>query len=217
MSDAIGLPKVVSDIAKQVFRKVEDSRQLRGKSMESVVAACIFIACRRGNVPRTFGEICALTHVSKTEIRRSFQAIERVLLAESQGHGAGGSSGDRSTGEVEYFPTTSTGASDLMVRFCNRLRLPVSVQTICVELAKRMGDEGTLAGRSPISIAAVGIFFVSWLMGHGKSAKEVADAAGVGEGTIKGAYRALFAARKKLVDPKWIESGKGSMVSMTYA
>lgn len=216
MSDAIGLPKSVCDIAKQVYKKVEDSRQLRGKSLQSVIAACIFIACRKANVPRTFGEICALTHVSKTEIGRSFQAIEKLLISESQAHDTGESSESILSRELEYIPTASTSASDLMVRFCNRLRLSVGIQTICVELAKRMGDEGTLAGRSPISIAAVGIFFVSWLMGNGKSAKEVGDAAGVSEGTIKGAYKALFAAREKLVDPKWIEGGKGSMVSLPY-
>jgi transcription initiation factor TFIIB len=79
-----------------------------------------------------------------------------------------------------------------------------------------MADEGTLAGRSPISIAATGIFFVSWLMGKGKSAKEVGDVAGASDGTIKDAYKVLYAAREKLVDPKWIEGGKGSLVWLPY-
>jgi transcription initiation factor TFIIB len=212
MSDAIGLPKTVSDMAKQLYKKAEDSKQLRGKSMSSIIAACIFIACRKANVPRTFGEIHALTHVSKTEIRRSFQAIEKLLVAESQSHVTGETSDGRAPGDGEYTPTASANASDLMIRFCNRLHLPANVQAVCVELAKRMADEGTLAGRSPISIAATGIFFVSWLMGKGKSAKEVGDVAGASEGTIKDAYKALYAAREKLVDPKWIEGGKGSLV-----
>jgi transcription initiation factor TFIIB len=212
MCDPIGLPKVVSDIAKQVYKKVEDSRQLRGKSMSSIIAACIFIACRKANVPRTFGEIHALTHVSKTEIRRCFQAIEKLLIGESQSHVAGEISGVRTPGEGDYIPTVSANASDLMIRFCNRLQLPVNIQTVCVELAKRMEDDDILAGRSPVSIAAAGIFFVSWLMGKGKSVKEVGDVAGVSEGTIKGAYKVLYSVREKLVDTKWMEGGKRSMV-----
>lgn len=118
----------------------------------------------------------------------------------------------RNPTELQYTPTSSTNALDLMIRFCNRLQLPASVQATCVELARRMADAGTLAGRSPISIAAAGIFFVSWLMGKGKSAKDVGDAAGVSEGTVRNAYKVIYAAREQLVDPKWIESGKGSMV-----
>src|SRR5271155_2793168 len=226
MSEAIGLPKVVSDIAKQLYKKIEDSKQLKGKTIQSIIAACIFIACRKANVPRTFKEICALTKVPKNEIGRVYKTIEKLLVADSQvtvaaanGGGVGEmpnssnmSAASRNPSELQYTPTSSTNASDLMIRFCNRLQLPASVQATCVELARRMADAGTLAGRSPISIAAAGIFFVSWLMGKGKSAKDVGDAAGVSEGTVRNAYKVIYAAREQLVDPKWIESGKGSMV-----
>jgi len=225
MSEAIGLPKVVSDIAKQLYKKIEDSKQLKGKTIQSIIAACIFIACRKANVPRTFKEICALTKVPKNEIGRVYKTIEKLLVAEAQSNAAANGSempssnpaaAPRNPAELQYTPTSSTNASDLMIRFCNRLQLPASVQATCVELARRMADAGTLAGRSPISIAAAGIFFVSWLMGKGKSAKDVGDAAGVSEGTVRNAYKVIYAAREQLVDPKWIESGKGSMVWLPH-
>ena len=221
MSDAIGLPKVVSDIAKQLYKKIEDSKQLKGKSIQSIIAACIFIACRKALVPRTFKEICALTKVPKNEIGRVYKTIEKLLVSDAQATAIanGGempsnnpTAAPRNPSELQYTPTASTNASDLMIRFCNRLQLSASIQATCVELAKRMADAGTLAGRSPISIAAAGIFFVSWLMGKGKSAKDVGEAAGVSEGTVRNAYKVIWNAKEQLVDPKWIESGKGSMV-----
>jgi transcription initiation factor TFIIB len=220
MSDAIGLPKVVSDIAKQLYKKVEDSKQLKGKTIQSIIAACIFIACRQANVPRTFKEICALTKVPKNEIGRVYKIIEKNLVASTQATAAANGvdmpsanqAAPHNPTELQYTPTTSTNAADLMIRFCNRLGLPPSVQATCVELARRMADQGTLAGRSPISIAAAGIFFVSWLVGKGKSAKEVGDAAGVSEGTVRNSYKLIWADKEKLVEPRWIESGKGSLV-----
>lgn len=220
MSEAIGLPKVVSDIAKQLYKKIEDSKQLKGKTIQSIIAACIFIACRKANVPRTFKEICALTKVPKNEIGRVYKTIEKLLVADAQATAAasGGelssvtTAAPRIPSELQYTPTASTNASDLMIRFCNRLQLPASVQATCVELAKRMADAGTLAGRSPISIAAAGIFFVSHLMGKGRSAKDVGEAAGVSEGTVRNAYKVILLSKEQLVDPQWIESGKGSMV-----
>jgi transcription initiation factor TFIIB len=221
MSEAIGLPKVVSDIAKQLYKKVEDSKQLKGKTIQSIIAACIFIACRQANVPRTFKEICALTKVPKNEIGRVYKIIEKNLMAGAQATAmakgvdmpnANPAAAPRNPAELQYTPTTSTNAADLMIRFCNRLHLPPNVQGTCVELARRMADQGTLAGRSPISIAAAGIYFVSWLVGKGKTAKEVGDAAGVSEGTVRNAYKLIWTDKDKLVDPRWIESGKGSMV-----
>jgi transcription initiation factor TFIIB len=217
MSDAIGLPKTVSDIAKQLFKRIEDSKQLKGKTMQSIIAACIFIACRKANVPRTFKEICALTHVPKNEIGRVYKTIEKLLVADAQANVAVRPSSDPSgsgsaTSDLNYTPTASTNASDLMIRFCNRLQLPPSVQAACVSLARRMADAGTLAGRSPISIAAAGIYFVSWLMGKGKTAKDVGEAAGVSEGTVRNAYKIIYHAREQLVDSEWIGEGKGNMV-----
>lgn len=223
MSDAIGLPKVVSDIAKQLYKKIEDSKQLKGKSIQSIIAACIFIACRKALVPRTFKEICALTKVPKNEIGRVYKTIEKLLVSDAHATAIanGGeiptnnpAAAPRNPSELQYTPTASTNASDLMIRFCNRLQLSASIQATCVELAKRMADAGTLAGRSPISIAAAGIFFVSWLMGKGKSAKDVGEATGVSEGTVRNAYKVIWGKKEQLVDPKWIESGKGSMVRL---
>lgn len=219
MSEAIGLPKVVSDIAKQLYKKIEDSKQLKGKTIQSIIAACIFIACRKANVPRTFKEICALTKVPKNEIGRVYKTIEKLLVADAQATATANGmdlpnvnpvAAPRNPGDV-YTPTASTNASDLMIRFCNRLQLSASIQATCVELARRMAEAGTLAGRSPISIAAAGIFFISWLMGKGKSAKDVGEAAGVSEGTVRNAYKVIWASKEQLVDPRWIEPGKGSM------
>jgi transcription initiation factor TFIIB len=222
MAEAIGLPKNVSDIAKQLYKKIEDSKQLKGKTIQSIIAACIFIACRKANVPRTFKEICALTKVPKNEIGRVYKTIEKLLVADSQanaiaqGDMASATSAVPRTDDLQYTPTASTSASDLMIRFCNRLQLSPAIQATCVELANRMADAGTLAGRSPISIAAAGIFFISWLMDKGKSAKDVGEAAGVSEGTVRNAYRVIYAAREQLVDPKWIANGKGSMVRLPH-
>jgi transcription initiation factor TFIIB len=70
---------------------------------------------------------------------------------------------------------------------------------------------GDLAGRSPLSIVAASIYMASWLMGHGKSAKEISVIAHVSDGTIRGAYKQLYAERERLVDPAWIKDGKGDM------
>lgn len=84
LCDAIGIPKNVSDTAKHLFKMVHDAGAFRGKSQESIIAGCIFIACRQCKVDRTFREIFALTKVSKAEIGRIFKALEKFFAAQNQ-------------------------------------------------------------------------------------------------------------------------------------
>ena len=79
MCEQIGLSRLVVDCAKQFFKKVEDEKLLKGKSVESVIAACIYIACREQRVTRTFKEICALTKVSKKDIGRCYKLLQPIF------------------------------------------------------------------------------------------------------------------------------------------
>ena len=74
--DQFSLPKTISDIAKQLYKRADEEKLLRGKPLDAVIAACIFIACRQAHVPRTFREICNLTHVSKKVLGQCYKALE---------------------------------------------------------------------------------------------------------------------------------------------
>lgn len=84
LCDAMSIPKNVSDTAKHLFKMVSDAGAFRGKSQDTIIAGCIFIACRQCKVPRTFREIFALTKVSKAEIGRIFKALEKFFAAQNK-------------------------------------------------------------------------------------------------------------------------------------
>ena len=84
LCENIGIPKNVSDTAKHLFKMVHDAGAFRGKSQESIIAGCIFIACRQCKVDRTFKEIWKITKVSKAEIGRIFKALEKFFAAQNE-------------------------------------------------------------------------------------------------------------------------------------
>lgn len=198
MCEAYSLPKMVQDSAKQAFKLSHEDKKLKGKSMESLMAAAIFFACRHSGVARTFKEMWVLTKVPKKEIGRTFKIMEKLLL----------DLGIKPAQATEEGQLSQTTAADLMRRFCSHLGLSSQVTRAAECIAKRSKDEGTLAGRSPTSIAAAAIYFAAGLFGEGLSASKIADTAGVSDGTIKTSYKFLWEARDKLVDPEWIKSGK---------
>lgn len=54
MSERIHLARNIQDLALKTFKDVLDSKVLRGKNSEAQAAACLYIACRKDGVPRTF-------------------------------------------------------------------------------------------------------------------------------------------------------------------
>jgi len=44
MCDIISLPKSVADVAKQLYKRIDEEKICRAKSTDAVIAACIFIA-----------------------------------------------------------------------------------------------------------------------------------------------------------------------------
>lgn len=77
--EAVSIPKNVADTAKHLYKMVDDAKAFKSKSTDALIASCIFIACRRASVPRTFKEINALTQVSKKDIGRTFKALEKFF------------------------------------------------------------------------------------------------------------------------------------------
>lgn len=74
------------------------------------------------------------------------------------------------------------------------------------DFATKMDGIGSLAGRSPLSVAGACIYMASHLLGKGKSAKEISGVAGVSDGTIRSAYKMIYPEREKIVDPKWLKA-----------
>lgn len=208
--DAVNIPKNVSDTAKHLFKLVDDAKVFKGKSQEAIIAGCIFIACRQCLVPRTFQEIFALTKVPKKEIGRTFKALEKFFAADNKLSMANGSTMIPSS--ENYKTTSSTNAKDLCLRFCSQLGLNrQSFVKVSQGLAEKMSTVGDLAGRSPLSVAAACIYLASHLLGKPKSPKEIAEVAGVSDGTIRTAYKYLYQERERLIEPEWIADGKGDM------
>jgi len=170
MSERIHLPRSVQDIANRVFRDVLDTKALKGKNNEAQAAACLYIACRKEGVPRTFKEICAVSRVSKKEIGRCFKLIIKAL-------------------ETNLDQITS---ADFMSRFCSNLSLPNTVQIAATVIARRAVELDLVAGRSPISIAAAAIYMASQASAEKKTAKEIGEIAGAAEVTVKQTYKLLL-------------------------
>ncbi|KAJ7872079.1 hypothetical protein B0H13DRAFT_2236313 [Mycena leptocephala] len=76
--DQFSLPKTIAT-SRSIVQALRRGEAFAREPLDAVIAACIFIACRQAHVPRTFREICNLTHVSKKILGQCYKALEQAF------------------------------------------------------------------------------------------------------------------------------------------
>ena len=75
----MGLPRNVRETAAMIYRKAVNKNLIRGRSIEGVVAASLYAACRQCGVPRTLDEVANSSRVGRKEIGRTYRFMTREL------------------------------------------------------------------------------------------------------------------------------------------
>ncbi len=169
MASGMGLPRNVRETAAMVYRKAVNKNLIRGRSIEGVVAASLYAACRQCNVPRTLDEIAGASRVGRKEIGRTYRFMTREL-------------------KLKLMPTRP---EDYISRFCSELKLTGEVQTRAMEILSEAAKKELTSGRGPTGVAAASIYISSILCNARRTQREVADVAGVTEVTIRNRYKEL--------------------------
>lgn len=70
----------VQDQADLLYTKVLESKQLKGKNSEAVAAACLYIACRKEGVPRTFKGMLSFVMPECNAVLPTLDCLQRFAL-----------------------------------------------------------------------------------------------------------------------------------------
>ena len=164
------LPSVVKDEAARIYNYVLQRGLVRGRSMESVIAACIYAACRSYNIPRTLDEIANASEVERKEIGRTYRYIIRKI----------------------GLKMTPSSPKDYISRFSSTLHLSPQSQNEALQILDRAEISELTSGRGPAGIAAAALYVSALLNDEKKTQREVADVAGITEVTIRNRYKELL-------------------------
>lgn len=169
ISNALSLPKNIVETASVIYRKAVKERLIRGRSIQGVTAASIYVACRKCGLPRTLEEIAQASNLNKKEVGRSY----RFLIK-----------------ELNYF-IPPLKPSQCITKFSNQLTMPGKVEEIAHKILSTAKDLKLTSGRGPTGIAAAASYIASVLTGERKTQREIAEIAQVTEVTIRNRYKEL--------------------------
>jgi len=169
LKDKLAISDAVIEKTAYIYRKALDKSLVRGRSIPALVAASLYAACRNTQTPRTLTDVANGINIKRKDVARCY----RLLLRELD------------------------------------LKMPVADPTKCVariasisslnEKTKRKAlkflDEATRievsAGKDPMGLAAAALYLACIMLGENKTQKDIAQAAGVTEVTIRNRYKDL--------------------------
>jgi len=166
----LNLPNVVRDEAARIYNYVLQRGLVRGRSMESVIAACLYTACRSYNIPRTLDEMAIASDVERKEIGRTYRFIIRKLGIKIK----------------------QSSPKDYISRFASVLKLSPKTQNDALKILKKAEDVELTSGRGPAGISAAALYVAALMNDEKKTQREVADIAGITEVTIRNRYKELI-------------------------
>ena len=140
-----------------------ERKLVRGRSIQGLVAACLYAACRNTETPRTLDDIAEGINIRRKDVARCYRLIFRELELKMP--------------VVDPVKGVSKIASIAgLSEKCKRKAIEM------LTIAKKVG---AVAGKDPMGIAAAALYLSCISIGESKSQKEISKASGVTEVTIR--------------------------------
>jgi transcription initiation factor TFIIB len=180
VASLMGLPRPVKDEAGFICKKALERGLVRGRSIEGIVAAAIYAACRIDGVPRTLDELQQVTGVRKKTIGKAYGALLRSLTLR----------------------VPPSHPQDYISRFCSKLGLSNTVQTEALKILKELEKIDSSMSLSPSGTAAAAIYLASLSCGERRPQKAIAKVAGVSEVTLRNRFQFMEGFMERLTLPR---------------
>lgn len=169
IAEQLNLPRFVKEEAAIIYRRAIERELVRGRAIESMMAAALYAACRIHGVPRTLDEVSRYTKSSRKDIARCYRLLVREL----------------------NLKIPIVDATEYAQRIASMLGLSGATAKLAVDIIQKARELGITAGRDPAGIAAASVYIAALINDERRTQKEVAAAAGVTEVTVRNRYKEL--------------------------
>jgi transcription initiation factor TFIIB len=173
MKDRLGLPNHVTEKAAYTYRKAQERGLVRGDTIDSVLAASIYVALRQSEVPRTLDEISEISDVKLKHAARSYRRIITELDIKAP----------------------IIDPSKYIMKIANKLGFDEKIKRKALGLMGQAQKKNVHVGKDPMSMATSILYLVNVAEGRNKTQSEIAKAAGITEVTVRNRSKEL---RQKL-------------------
>jgi transcription initiation factor TFIIB len=165
----LGLPKNVLETASLIYRQAVKERLIRGRSIQGVATASVYMACRKCGVIRSLEEVGRAAHISKKESGRNYRFLIKRMDTK----------------------VPSVAPCNYVSKFMSQLGLSGNAEVMAMKILDQAIRLRLTGGRGPAGIAAAVTYIACVLTGEQRTQGEIAKEARVTEVTIRNRYKEL--------------------------
>ena len=169
-SKKMDLSQPIIDKVKELTKKVFDSKKIKFKLLESVIASVIFVVCRNEEEPKTMQEISTQLELDRRAVNRCYNSIR-----------------DSITENKNQIPQT---VSRLISSYCDKIldNNNEKLKKLSCDISDNVCKYELIAGRNPTTIAAACILIGDRLLELKIGKKNISKKVGTTENTISSAF-----------------------------
>jgi transcription initiation factor TFIIB len=168
-ADKLSLPEEIVERAAYVYRKALERGLIRGRSITEMIAASLYAACRDSEIPRTLKDVAKVANINRKDLARSYRLLIREM-------------------DIKM-PVPDPAKS--VAKIASKVEAGEKTRRRALEILAKARQLGVAAGKDPVGLAASALYVASMLSGEDKTQRDIAQAAGVTEVTIRNRYKNL--------------------------
>jgi len=175
----LNLSKELKESGAHIYRKMVLKNLIRGRSIEAMLIASIYAACRINCVPKTIEDFLEFATVDKKKVSRCYRLILSELKINM-----------KVSSPINFIP-----------RFCAELNLSGSTQNRAAEILELANKFRLTVGKAPTGLAGAALYVAAMQKGERRTQKEISLTAGVTEATIRNRYKELMTHLRMINQP----------------
>ena len=169
ISEKLHVPSIVRERAALIYRKALKMGVVRGRSISSMVLASLYVACRMTQTPRTLEEVAHHSPSHKKDIARCY----RLLIKEFN------------------LRAPMPKPKHRIPTIASEVKLSENTQRKAIEILEEAERRMITGGKDPMGMAAAALYIACVMNGEKRTQKEIAQASGSTEVTIRNRYKDL--------------------------
>jgi len=178
LKDKLAISSNVLEKAAYIYRKALEKKLVRGRSISAMIAASLYAACRDTETPRTLKDVADAANVKRKDISRCYRLLHQEL-------------------ELKMPVVDSI---QCIARISSKLEISEKTKRYAAKILKEAQDRQESSGKDPMGLAAAALYFSCVKNGVSITQRDLAEAAGVTEVTIRNRYKGLKEAKILEID-----------------
>ena len=174
LGSQLGVPYSIRETGALIYRKSLPLKLVRGRTIEGMIAASLYLACRFHRVPRPLEELAKSSRLDKKKISQSVRLIRTEL-----------------ENKYKNLRFMASSAEEYVPKFASDLDLSGETRMLTVHILESAREKGLTVGRDPKGLAAAAIYIAGIIKDERRTQREIADTANVTEVTVRNRYKEL--------------------------